>query len=264
METENTSQLARLPLAGYNNAWEFIQTLEYNDAENIIFLEQQLYNLLQKLPEDVKLLILLMHEQIMNNRGQRARSIAYKIWDLGGNIELKLERMYIDDLMNIGLMDMAGAALTPYLSELEKNVAKYDDLFIKYAVFSGNMGLLDRVLSYLPTTNENKILQDWIGLTAEAKATSHMGAILTRITDNVRDTMAGCRYKLFEDRDFPEVEFIFYVDETVKNYQELRRKMHMQISSYCAAHKIDDLVNISASIVPMQRRPRQASWLEKR
>ena len=48
METENKPQLARMPLANYNNVWEFIQTLEYNDSDNIIFLEQQLYNLLQK------------------------------------------------------------------------------------------------------------------------------------------------------------------------------------------------------------------------
>ena len=264
METENKPQLARMPLANYNNVWEFIQTLEYNDSDNIIFLEQQLYNLLQKQPEDIYLLVLLMHEQIMNNRGQRARSIAYKIWDLGGKLELKLERMYIDDLMNLGLMDMAGAALTPYLSELENKIQAYSDLFLKYAVFTGNMGLLDRFLSYLPENNETKILKDWINLASEAKATTHLGSILTRITDNVRESLSGCRYKLFDDREFPEIEFVFYVDETIKNYQEMRRKMHLQISSYCAAHKLEDLVNLSATIVPVQRRPRQELWLEKR
>ena len=40
MENENMPELKRLPLASYNNVWEFIQTLEYNDSEGIIFLEQ--------------------------------------------------------------------------------------------------------------------------------------------------------------------------------------------------------------------------------
>lgn len=264
METENMPEIARLPLASYNNVWEFIQTLEYTDSEGIIFLEQQLYNLLQKLPEDINLLILLMHEQMMNNRGQRARSIAYKIWDLGGKIDIKLERMYIDDLMNLGLMDMAGAALMPYLSDLEKNISFYDDLLLKYAVMTGNMSLLERTLAYLPQTAENKILSDWIDLNNEAKATNHISVILSRLTDNVRDSMLGCRYKLFSDREFPEVEFIFYVDDTIKNYQSERQKMHVQISSYCTVHKIQDLINLSVAIVPIQRRVRQELWLEKR
>lgn len=265
MENTNAkdSELARMPLVTYKNAFEYIQTLEYSDKEGILFLEQQLYNLLQKLPEDINILTLLMHEQIMNNRGQRARAIAYKIWESGGVLEPQIERMYIDDLINLGLTDMAGAALAPYISDMENNVQEQSDILLKYAIFIGNMSLLRRILAYLPEEKNYNILRSLLDMNSELQATSHIQPIMAKISENVLESMLGFTYKLFMDREFPEIEFLFYVDDTINNYEEVRKKMHTQISAYCAAHKITDLINMSAVILPIQRRRRQELWLSQ-
>ena len=255
------SELARLPLVSYKNAWEYIQTLEYSNTEGIFYLEQQLYNLLQKMPNDINVLTLLMHEQMMNDRGQRSRSIAYKIWESGGSLEPEIEKIYIDDLIGLGLTDMAGAALAPYISDIENSIQIQKDILLKYAIFTGNMSLLRRILSYLPNNGDYEILQYWQDVNDELQATSHIQAIMTKISENVIESMLGFTYKLFMDRSFPEIEFLFYVDNTVKNYDEIRKKMHLQISSYCAAHKINDLINMSVVILPIQRRRRQELWL---
>lgn len=244
----------KLPLTSYLEVYNFIKTLKYNDKDGIIFLEQQLYNLLQKLPDDINLLALLMREQIMNNRGQRARSIAYKIWESGGTLDPEIEQIYIDDLINLGLEDMAGGALTPYISDIENNVEKYHDLFLKYAVFSGNMSLLERVLNFLPDSGDYQILRYWLMLNNEEKVMGHIQPIMKRLNDNVLDGMLGFEYNLFMDRGFPDVEFVYYVDETITNYNELRDKMNLQISSYCAAHKIIDLLNLSCIVLPIEQK----------
>jgi hypothetical protein len=56
------------------------------------------------------------------------------------------------------------------------------------------------------------------------------------------------------DRGIPDVEFVYYVDETITNYNELRDKMNLQISSYCASHKIIDLLNLSNIVLPIEQK----------
>ena len=64
---EEQKMQKNVPLIDAEKALNFMQTLEYTDEEGILYLEQQLYNLLQKTPNDVNLLVLLLHEQIMQN-----------------------------------------------------------------------------------------------------------------------------------------------------------------------------------------------------
>lgn len=263
MSSNETTQLDQIPFSGYKNAFEYMQTLAYTDNDNITFLEQQLYTLLQSEPENANLLSLLMHEQIMHNRGARARSIAQKIWEIGGALDADIEQMYIDDLMNLGLEDMVATALSPYIADFEKSVTTHSFLLLKYAIFSGNMSLLERVVSYLSENEESNILKEWIQLSEELNANNHIPQIMKQLINNVRNEMLGFSYNLFKDRDIPDIEFVFYVEDSVKNYDDLREKMHFQISAYCAAHKIQDLVNLSVVIYPLSRHPKQELWLPK-
>ena len=261
MENETPNQLPKMSMAGYENAWFYIQSLDYSDKDKILYLEQQLYNLLQQNPEDCNLLALLMHEQIMNNRGQRARSIAYKIWDLGGEIAPEIEKMYIDDLINLGLSDMAGTALSWYIGEIENSVRSYGDILVKYAVFVGNMSLLERILAYMPDDKRHNTLRDWIELNEEVHASNHIAPVMRRILENVSDAMLGFSFNVYTDRDVPDIEFVFYVDDSITNYTELKETIYIQISTYCAAHKIVDLRNLNVAFYPLIKHPRQDLWL---
>jgi len=261
MENGDVAQLARMPLVGYKNAWQYIQTLDYGDNEGILYLEQQLYNLLQQNPEEGNLLVLLLHEQIMNQRGQRARSIAYKIWDNGGELASEIEKMYIDDLINLGLSDMAGAALAPYIGDLDNSATEYGDLIVKYAIFVGNMNLLDSVLAYMSDDRKHNVLRDWISVNEELHVSSHIAPIMMKIINNISENMLGFSFNVYTDREVPDIEFVFYVDDSIKDYNNLRETMYLQISTYCAAHKITDLRNLNVLIQPLKKHPRQDLWL---
>ncbi|MBR1605224.1 MAG: hypothetical protein IJ660_03865 [Alphaproteobacteria bacterium] len=253
MTDTNNDVLKRMPLVDYDKTLQFMQNLEYSDIDNINYVEQQLYTQLQSNQADTDLLVLMMHQQIMKGRGQRARSIAYRIWETGGQLRLSSEQIFIKDLMNLGLSDMAGAALASYIADLENNMANYGNLLLKYAIYSGNMTLLERVLIYFPENKDKIVLQDWIQLNEDYGVTKHIPAILNRIIEKVQDSMLGFSYNLFHDRDFPDIEFIFYVDDSIKNYKETGNLLNMQISTYCAAHKIEDLINLSSVVYPISR-----------
>lgn len=253
MENNSPAQIPTMPLVSLEKAYQYMQSLEYSDAEGIMFLEQQLYNLLTTNPEDSNFLALLLHEQIMNNRGQRARSIAYKIWENGGINNPNIELMYINDLINLCMLDMAGAALAPSIADLENADENTSKLLLKYAIISGNMTLLARLVQYLPDNKNTKILEDWLSMSDYLQANNHIPNIMKRITDKVKDSVLSFSYKLYSDREFPEVEFIFYVGSEINNHNDLQQRLNMDISSYCASHKIQDLINLSNLILPINR-----------
>ena len=255
MENADVSQLSTLPLVSVDKAYQYMLSLAYDNQEGIMFLESQLYNLLKEMPENADLLALLLHEQIMNNRSQRARSIAYKIWENGGEMQPDIEKMYIDDLMNLCLLDMAGAALAPAISDIENNVAYWGELLFKYAIISGNMQLLERLLAYQPDKRNFNILRDWVNLCADMKATAHMPHIMNRLCEKLQDMMLGFSFKLFFDRGFPEIMFVFYVNNEVDNLEDLRNMLNMQISTYCAQRKLEDLINLSSVLYPIKNHP---------
>jgi len=246
-------QLDEMPLVSYDKALEYIKTLEYGNEQNIVFLERQLYELLQTLNDDTNLLVLLMHEQIMHNRGARARSIANKIWEIGGAVTPTSEVIYIDNLMNLGLSEMAGAALAPYIADIGTSVQTQSFLLVKYALYSGNMVLLDRLLDYLPATEEYNILRDLIILFDELNVSTHLPAIMEKLFAKLQNSMLGFSFNLFSDREIPDVEFVFYVDDSVSDCEELRQSLDIVISSYCAAHQLEDLINLNTVVYPISR-----------
>lgn len=48
--------------------------------------------MLMQYRDNVELLILQTHLEILNSREQRARAIASRVWELGGNISLVFEK----------------------------------------------------------------------------------------------------------------------------------------------------------------------------
>ena len=249
-------QLLRMPLISFDKVYQYIISLDYTDNDGIMFLEQQLYTLLQQDPENINLLALLLHEQIMNKKGQRARAIAYKIWENGGTLAPEIEKMYIEDLINLYLIDMAGTALVPIISDLENYVSQWHDVLIKYALISGNMLLLERILNYLPDDLNFNILRDWCSLSNYLHVTNHIPNIMNWICKEIQDTILSFSYNLFIDRDIPDIEFIFYVGDEVKDRDNLREHLNLQISSYCSSRKINDLINLSTVVYPIQRHKR--------
>lgn len=247
---------AYLPFAGFNNARNFLYDLDFNNAEGILHLEQQLYELLKNNPENSEGLCLLLQEQLMNNRGQRARAIAYKIWELGGELAPQYEYMYINNLIDLGLLEMAGSALATPITDLQNNVGQYAGLLIKYAFATGNMLLLSRVLAYMPETAVYENMRDLVTMFEYLKVENQLPGLMSMLFSKVEDTCLGFDYILYTDRGFPDLEVVFYVDDTVKDLSNFVDAVNLQIGSYCAARKIEDIKNICAAIKPIARHPR--------
>ena len=114
----------------------------------------------------------------------------------------------------------------------------------------------DNALQYildLYNTREYNILRDWIVLNRDFGVSNHIPGIMERLIDKVQENMLGFSFNLYNDREFPDVEFVFYVDDGITNYDETKQLLNTQIATYCASHKIEDLINLSVVLYPISR-----------
>ena len=96
-----------------NDLYYKIKEIRYSDTTSVLRLIAETERLSAQYRNNTELLILQTHLQIMNSQEQKARAIANRVWELGGNISLMFEKMYLDDLINLGMTDMATVLIRP-------------------------------------------------------------------------------------------------------------------------------------------------------
>lgn len=100
-----------------NRVWEDLLSelfrLNYEQQSRITAVEQKIYAALNKAPQQLEGLITLMFAHIMLGNRSKAKSMAHKIWEIGGSLAPFFEQVYIQNLLNLGLIDMAKILLSP-------------------------------------------------------------------------------------------------------------------------------------------------------
>lgn len=104
------------------NLYRQVKSLSCSNTTEILKTGAMVDKMLMQYRDNVELLILQTHLEILNSREQRARAIASRVWELGGNISLVFEKMYLDDLINLGMLEMSMLLIKPHFENLEEDI----------------------------------------------------------------------------------------------------------------------------------------------
>lgn len=226
------------------NYHQRLNNLHYNQIEEISNLEKQIYITLKQNAENVTGLIVLMQEQIMVGNQQRAKALAYKIWEIGGKLIPLVENLYICNLINIGLLEMAGILLKTRMDNLSNNFETFYQTILKYSIASGDMFLLEKITQLALNRPERQRLVDFINVHKNLNYVSHFQNIQKLIYDNSKDFMLSYEFNLYNDRGFTDLEIILYVNDEITDTNQFFENLEMQILSYCAVKRVNRLNNV--------------------
>ena len=262
-ETASLSSIGDMPISDFPTVYRFLVKLDYSQTDHIQRVEQALYQLLKENPDSTIGLILLMQEQIMQGAHQKALSIAYRIWDLGGDLNPALEALYIGNLLNVGLIDMASSLLKAKLENLDEAIPTFLNQIMKYALMSGNIFLLRRIVALEQDIDKKKILQDFCDIFTYLKAEDTFKALQQSITEMLRDVLLGYEYTFYTDRGFTDIEISIYVGDEAGDLEALRQKIEMKITTFCIARKLPRFNNLNYVIRPITEHPSLVSLSQK-
>lgn len=100
-----------------------LSTLSYQDREQISAYERQVYDMLRSSPQNLDGLVAFLRIQLMQGNHQKAKAVANRIWEIGGTLDHEAEKSYVNDLLNLGLVEMASILLRPYF-EMNEHICR--------------------------------------------------------------------------------------------------------------------------------------------
>ena len=224
--------------------YDKVLKLSYKNTSAILQTIGEVERISSQNRENTELLILLTHLQIMNSQEQRARALANRVWELGGNISLLFEKMYLRDLLNLGMIDMAAILLRPRLENLDENIAIFPIEMIVFALMIGNAQLLKNVVGKNRTNPLCRALLHFAETYIDTQYEYHFANIQKIVLNNVSDMICGYDFDYYTDRGFTDVEIKLYFsnyDMNVKKYQMLIENKIASYFSTCAGKRIFNL-----------------------
>ncbi len=249
------AQVGELPITSFPTIYKLLVKLNYAQQDEILHLEKQLYHLTKESPNDINGLILLMQEQIMRGEQQKAKALAYKIWDLGGDMSPAMEALFISNLINLGLTDMAGVLLKPKFDATKSFINIFFAQMIKYAAIVGNLDYLERIAVCDANFDRKKALQEFINVFKYLNALEHFKTLQKTLINMIKDVVLSLDFNLYTDRGFTDLEIVVFVGDEAGDKEVLRNKLEMQITAYCAAKSLPRFNNLCYVVRSIKEHP---------
>lgn len=232
----------------WDNLLDELLVLNYNQNEEITAVEQKIYEALRHQPSHIIGLITLMYAQIMLGNRSKANALALKIWDIGGSLDPFYEFVFVENLLSLGLLDMASVLLKPRFENLRESIDMFYPAMVKFAVMTGNISLLNRIAEYpdIPVSDDD--LFALADVYTESQAVEIFKNIQKIILENCAEYLCSYEYALYHDRGFPELEIILYVNSDPSFCAHLQASVDAKITAFWRSMGQERLNNFSITV----------------
>jgi len=238
------------------NLYQQVKNLNPTDTTEILRTTAIIEKLISQYPENVELLILQTHTEILNSREQRARALAHRVWEIGGNVSALFEKMYLDDLMNLGLLDMALVLIKPRFANPTDNIEIFPLEMIKFALMTGSVNLLKRVCTYRQDETFFANLLQFADVYETNNYEEHFKNIQKIVIENFGEQICAYDYNIYTDRGFTDVEIILYFSNYNTNLDKYKTLLENRIDSYCLTSHAKRIYNLSFELRNIKDHPR--------
>lgn len=223
-------------------------SLDYGDRGAIIVTEQKIYNALQFNPAQIEGMITLMFAQTMLGNRDKAKALAHKIWEVGGELPQFFELIFISCLLNTGLLEMAAVLLKPRFEKLIENVSYFYPVLVKFALMTGNIALFRRLEAF-PDSDDDRILFELADVYEEGKFIDQFKNIQKLVLENTTNSLCAYEYNLFEDREIPEIEIELYLNQDAAACDKIENALESKIKAYWQSTGNEPLNNYAVRVM---------------
>lgn len=233
--------------------------LPFSRTAEIKVVEQKIMAELQKHPANICGLISLMFACIMQGNRSKAKELSYKIWEIGGALPPFFELVYTENLLSLGLVDMATILLKPRFEHLRENIEDFYSVLAKFAVMTGNISLLKRLEAFPEASEGDELLFEFAALYEEANCQAQFKDIQKLVLEHSADYLCAYEYNLYDDRDFAELEIVLYVNFDDISCLKMQSNIENKIEAYWRSTGKERLYNLSVIVRNIKQ---HESWIE--
>lgn len=241
----------------FNNILDEVFYLPFSHTDKIINAERKIYKALQQQPANVCGLISLMFVQIMQGKQTEAKETANRIWSIGGNIPTDFELLFIENLLNVGLLNMASGLLKVKFENLKNNIDDFYSVLTKFSIMTGSISLLKRLQAF--SDEQDYVLFEFADLFEQALCSTQFKDIQKIVIDNVSKDLCAYEYDLYDDEGYPELVVSIYLNKPNNYCQQQEAELNEKIAAYWISSQKNQLYNLSFELKNISSHD---SWFE--
>lgn len=233
------------------NLYNQVKDLQSHNITEILKVNAMVERMLVQYRDNPQLLILQTRLSILGSQEQRARAMAARVWEIGGDINLLYEKMYLDDLLNLGLLDMALILIKPRFENMNENIKLFPLEMTKFAIMTGSVPLLNRIAAYNPEQDLFKAIKQFTNTYTQNKYEEHFKNIQKIVLESFGNEMCAYDYNVYTDRGFTDIEISVYFSNYATELSRYASLLESKISGYClmvGAKRINNLSFVMKNI----------------
>lgn len=223
----------------------------YGNVDVVVRIEKSLYAEMAKDPEDnLAMLAFLQAETMLGNRA-KAKALAYKIWEVGSQLDETEEYIYINNLLNLGFLEMASVLLKPKFEALTANIEFFYPLLLKLSTMTGNVYLLERLISHPNAPEVDDIYMSVINRYKNYNYVEHFKNVQKLIAESVKDILCTYDYDVINNSLSDEIEIQLFAAGDENTLKQARQILQEKLQTYYQSVNIDRLACFSWEIFPI-------------
>lgn len=242
------------PEYNFIGLFEELMHLRYHQTPQIIEVEKLLYQELENNPDNLVGLVVMLQCQIMLGNASKAKSLAHKIWSIGGEISPLIESTYLNCLLNLGMLDMAMVLLKPHIANLAEDAEAFAAVIAKFAVMTGNLSLLEKLIAS-PVGALYIGFSDFIEAYKTLNYAEHFKNVQKILFDNLKDSLCSYEYQLYFDRGFTDLEAVIYTTCPAMECADKAKELNQKIDGYFLSQQAKRLHNYSFKLYNILEHP---------
>ncbi len=235
----------------------FMQLMKtsYGNINRILDIEKSLYAETSAAPNDTLGQLALLQVQLMLGNHEKAKAIAYKLWEVGPRLSEIEEYIYVNNLMDLGFIEMASVLLKPKFEDLERYIDFFYPLLLKFSTITGNVSLLERLIQHPKAPEQDNAYLQIVNLYKNYKYVEHFKNIQKIVLDSSKDYLCTYDYDIPEDQVQVEIKVTLYLSGQMNEVKNIENNILEKIREYCASAEISKLSSYSLSVLPISSHP---------
>lgn len=227
--------------------------LEYKNIQKITELQTKIYTLLQKNPQDATLLALLMQTEIMLGKKEKTQDIAYKIWELGQDMPEPVHIIFINNLMNIGLMEMASQIFKNiFNSKIDEVIDSYYSVMIKFATLSGSVFLLQKIMANLKEEINSQNLQALIEMINLSKYEEHFKNLQKIVYREAKTKACSFEVMFYDNNEQTSWDIMIFMKGDIYERNDIFQKIEKEINIYLEQNQPNHWIVPNVSVIEIE------------
>lgn len=231
-----------------------LMNLPFSKTDTISLIEKSLYTELSKNPNDTLALIALMQAQTSLGNHEKAKALAYKVWEVGNKLLKEEDYIYINNLLNIGLLEMASALLKPRFENLSSQIEFYYPMLLKLSTMAGSSQLIERLATHPNAPEKDDLYLKIISRYKNYNYTEHFKNVQKIILETVKERLCVYDYDILGPI-MEEIEITMYLTGDSSELQNTRGELEEKLDDYYKSANIEKLSSFSWRIKSVSSHP---------